>query len=69
MDKSPLTNVVIVLIESGLMYTLSIVVLFALYMASNNGQYGVSNAVRQITLCTTEIEVLIFSPHRSFKLL
>jgi len=45
-DKSPLTNVVIVLIESGLMYTLSIVVLFALYMASNNGQYGVSNAVR-----------------------
>ncbi|PPQ84944.1 hypothetical protein CVT25_004457 [Psilocybe cyanescens] len=45
---SPLTSVLIVLIESGLMYTLSIVILFGLYMASNNGQYGVSNAVVQI---------------------
>jgi len=46
--NSPLTSVVIVLIESGLMYTLSIIILFGLYMASNNGQYGVSNAVVQI---------------------
>lgn len=42
---SPLTNVLIVLVESGLMYTLSIVILFVLYMISNNAQYGVSNAV------------------------
>lgn len=43
---SPLSRVAIVMIESGLMYTVSIVVLFGLYMAGNNGQYGVSNAVR-----------------------
>ncbi|KAH9475041.1 hypothetical protein JR316_0012143 [Psilocybe cubensis] len=47
-QKSPLTSVLVVLIESGLMYTMSIVILFGLYMASNNGQYGVSNAVVQI---------------------
>ncbi|CAA7264462.1 unnamed protein product [Cyclocybe aegerita] len=46
--NSPLTNVMVVLIESGLMYTLSIIILFGLYMASSNGQYGVSNAVVQI---------------------
>jgi len=45
--NSPLTNVVIVLIESGLLYTLSIIILFGLYLASNNGQYGVSNSVGQ----------------------
>lgn len=32
------------------MYTLSIVILFGLYMASNNGQYGVSNAVGQVVI-------------------
>ncbi|KAF8151529.1 hypothetical protein B0H34DRAFT_728007 [Crassisporium funariophilum] len=47
-SKSPLTNVVVVLIESGLIYTLSIIILFGLYMASSNAQYGVSNAVVQI---------------------
>ncbi|KAF9039228.1 hypothetical protein BJ165DRAFT_374873 [Panaeolus papilionaceus] len=47
-SQSPLTSVLIVLIESGLMYTCSIVILFALYMTSNNAQYGVSNAVVQI---------------------
>ncbi|KAF9467494.1 hypothetical protein BDZ94DRAFT_1232876 [Collybia nuda] len=47
-EKSPLSRVMRLLIESGLMYTLSIVVLFGLYMASNNGQFGVSNAVVQI---------------------
>jgi len=46
--NSPLSSLLIVLIESGLMYTLSIIILFGLYMASNNGQYGVSNAVVQI---------------------
>lgn len=43
--NSPLTRVVVVLIESGLLYTFSIIILFGLYMASNNGQYGVSDAV------------------------
>lgn len=42
---SPLNRVLVVMIESGLLYTVSIVILFGLYMAGNNGQYGVSNAV------------------------
>lgn len=46
--NSSLAHAAIVLIESGLLYTLSIIILFGLYLASNNGQYGVSNAVRQI---------------------
>ncbi|KAF5349941.1 hypothetical protein D9756_009069 [Leucocoprinus leucothites] len=45
---APLTNVMRLLIESGLLYTSTIVILFILYMMSNNGQYGVSNAVVQI---------------------
>ncbi|KJA15851.1 hypothetical protein HYPSUDRAFT_172188 [Hypholoma sublateritium FD-334 SS-4] len=48
LSQSPLTSIAIVLVESGLLYTMSIVILFALYLASNNGQYGVSNAVVQI---------------------
>ncbi|RDB21603.1 hypothetical protein Hypma_011202 [Hypsizygus marmoreus] len=47
-EKSPLSRVMRILIESGLMYTMSIIVLFGLYMASNNGQFGVSNSVVQI---------------------
>ncbi|XP_006456525.1 hypothetical protein AGABI2DRAFT_188439 [Agaricus bisporus var. bisporus H97] len=45
---APLTNVMRLLIESGLLYTSSIAILFVLYTLSNNGQYGVSNAVVQI---------------------
>ncbi|KAF9449210.1 hypothetical protein P691DRAFT_799526 [Macrolepiota fuliginosa MF-IS2] len=45
---TPLTNVMRLLIESGLLYTSSIVILFILYMSSNNGQYGVSDAIVQI---------------------
>lgn len=45
---TPLTNVMRLLIESGLLYTSSIVILFILYMSSNNGQYGVSNAVSTV---------------------
>jgi len=46
--ESPLSRVLVVMIESGLMYTVSIVILFGLYMAGHNGQYGVSNSVVQI---------------------
>ncbi|PFH53622.1 hypothetical protein AMATHDRAFT_73422 [Amanita thiersii Skay4041] len=45
---NPLTSVIRVLVESGVFYTITIVVLFVLYMSSNNGQLGVSNAVVQI---------------------
>ncbi|KAF9530720.1 hypothetical protein CPB83DRAFT_868422 [Crepidotus variabilis] len=54
--NSPLTNLLIVLIESGLMYTLSILILFGLYMASNNGQYGVSNAGITFNLIITSVD-------------
>jgi hypothetical protein len=46
-SDSALSKVLVVLIESGLMYTTSILILFALYMAGHNGQYGVSNAVSE----------------------
>ncbi len=46
---TPLTSVLRLLIESGLLYTSSIVILFVLYMSSNNGQYGVSDAVGYIS--------------------
>lgn len=45
--NSPLTRVVIILIQSGLLYTFSVVILFVLYLAGNNAIYGVSNAVSQ----------------------
>ncbi|KDR66934.1 hypothetical protein GALMADRAFT_147576 [Galerina marginata CBS 339.88] len=57
-SETRLTGVVVVLIESGLMYTLSIIILFGLYMASNNGQYGVSNAVVQIIGITFNLIIL-----------
>ncbi|KAF5320170.1 hypothetical protein D9611_010377 [Ephemerocybe angulata] len=47
-QDSPLTRAAVVMIESGLIYTVSMVVLVVLYMAGNNGMYGVSNAVVQI---------------------
>ena len=34
-----------IIIESGLMYSVSVVVFFAMYLASNNAQYGVSDCV------------------------
>ena len=34
-----------IVIESGLMYSVSVVVFFVLYFASNNAQYGVSDCV------------------------
>lgn len=46
--SSPLDDVVRLLIETGLAYTLSIVILFCLYLSGNNGQYGVSNAVSSL---------------------
>jgi len=41
----PLTSVMRVLIESGTFYTISIVVLFVVYMLSNNAELAVSDAV------------------------
>ena len=57
--NSPLTRVLVVLIESGLLYTFSIIILFGLYMASNNGQYGVSDAVSAVPVCPSDIPELM----------
>ena len=43
--SSRLTRVVRILIESGLIYTASVVVLICTFLASNNAQYGVSDVV------------------------
>ncbi|RPD56565.1 hypothetical protein L226DRAFT_251866 [Lentinus tigrinus ALCF2SS1-7] len=43
-----LTRVVRILVESGLMYTTSVVVFFGTFLASNNAQYGVSEVVVQL---------------------
>ncbi|TFK21684.1 hypothetical protein FA15DRAFT_672304 [Coprinopsis marcescibilis] len=61
--SNPLSRLLVVLIESGLLYTLSIVILFTLYMLGNNGQYGVSNAVVQIIGIT--FNLIITSVDRS----
>lgn len=66
--NSPLTRVLVVLVESGLMYTTSIIILFGLYMASNNGQYGVSNAVVQIIGITFNLIITSADRGDSFQL-
>ncbi|KAI0702043.1 hypothetical protein C8T65DRAFT_579352, partial [Cerioporus squamosus] len=43
-----LTRVIRILIESGLIYTISVVVFFCTFLASNNAQYGVSDVVRSM---------------------
>ena len=39
-----------IMIESGAMYTISVIVFFVVYLASNNAQYGVSDCVRDCFL-------------------
>ena len=39
-----------IIIESGLMYTVGVVVFFAVYPADNNAQYGVSDCVSSPSL-------------------
>ena len=63
---SPLTNVAVVLIESGVLYTVSIIILSGLYLASNNGAYGVSNAVSNRPAPQVTSNSIRFV-HRSFK--
>ena len=53
--NSPLTNLLVVLIESGVIYTLSIVILCVVYVASHNAEYGVSNTVRCVNYFSCDI--------------
>ncbi|TFY51508.1 hypothetical protein EVG20_g10969 [Dentipellis fragilis] len=41
-----LTRAMRIIIESGTMYSVSVIVFFAVYLANNNAQYGVSDCVR-----------------------
>ena len=63
-----LTRVVRILIESGLIYTFSVLVFFCTYLASNNAQYGVSDVVRGIpplVMSVTRRSSLTSRPYRS----
>ena len=44
-----LTRIVRILVESGLIYTVSVVIFFCTFLASNNSQYPVSDVVRGIS--------------------
>ena len=44
-----LARAVRILVESGLIYTASVVVFFGTFLASNNAQYGVSDCVSPAT--------------------
>ncbi|KAJ3995886.1 hypothetical protein F5050DRAFT_1572654 [Lentinula boryana] len=45
---NPLARAMKVMVESGLLYTLSLVILFAVYITSSNAELGVSDTVVQI---------------------
>ncbi|KAM5545449.1 hypothetical protein V8D89_000487 [Ganoderma adspersum] len=47
-NTSNLRRAMHIVIESGLLYSVGVVVFFAVYLASNNAQYGVSDCVVQI---------------------
>jgi hypothetical protein len=64
---SPLSRVVVVLIESGLIYTFSVIILFVLYLAGNNAIYGVSNAVSKENLSITNYLICFVRSIRLFK--
>ena len=51
----PLTHTLVVFIESGAIYSLSMVILCVVYMASSKAEYPVSNAVRVSTLLSCAV--------------
>ena len=52
-----------IIIESGFMYTVSVIVLFILYLASNNAQYAVSDCVSPFRLSCQLSSVTDSVPH------
>ena len=50
-NTTPLRRAMHIIIESGLMYTVSVFILFVVYLASNNSQYAVSDCVSFPLLC------------------
>ena len=47
-EKTPLSRAIRILVKSGMIYTASVIILFAVYLLGNNADYGVSDAVRQL---------------------
>ena len=54
-EKTRLSRIIRVLVESGLMYTTSIVILFVMYVLPNNAQYAVSDAVSRLVSPSTHV--------------
>ena len=44
-DNGALRRAIRIIVESGLMYSVGVVVFFIVYLAGNNSQYGVSDCV------------------------
>lgn len=63
--QRPLSRLTRVLIESGTLYTFSIIILFILYMTSNNAQFIVSDAVVQIIGITFNLVLTRVAGHCS----
>ncbi|KAJ3972865.1 hypothetical protein EV361DRAFT_106699 [Lentinula raphanica] len=59
-NEDPLARAMKVMVESGLLYTTSLVVLFAVYMTSSNAELGVSDSVRSSFDCYTLIVMECF---------
>ncbi|KAG6864814.1 hypothetical protein C0991_007000 [Blastosporella zonata] len=54
--RRPLDKIMRILIESGFIYTVTIVILVGLYIACNNGQFGVSNSGITFNLIITRVD-------------
>ncbi|KAJ3768338.1 hypothetical protein FB446DRAFT_792376 [Lentinula raphanica] len=63
-NEDPLARAMKVMVESGLLYTTSLVVLFAVYMTSSNAELGVSDSVVQIIGITFNM-IIIRTSHVS----
>lgn len=53
-----LTRIVRILVESGLIYTGSVVIFFGTFLAANNAEYAISNCVRA-SLLYLQISLLL----------
>jgi len=66
-EKTSLSRVIRILVESGLIYTMSFIILFVVSMLSNTAQYSVSEAVSRL-VCFLTLPFLTLSPVKPFKI-
>lgn len=60
-----LMRVIRIIVDSGLMYTVSVIIFFGTTLAGSNAQYGVSDVVVQIIVSYGLIAHPAFDPHRN----